>query len=134
MVGTPERRHAPTLATHRTGDEVKPAHTRVRQQRARLRNVADGRIAALWRVVKDADMSRGRRQQPQNCAHQRGLASAVGTEQADKFALLNRKAGVDKDSAIADDKRRVIELNDLHKEELASAVSVWSSSLSIQFW
>ena len=85
-------------------------------------------------AAKDADISRGRRQKPEDRAHQRSLAGAVGTEHADKLAGLDRKAVVDKNSAVADRKRRVVEFNDAHEEGPASAASVASSSLSIQFW
>ena len=44
------------------------------------------RVAAI-----EAHLPRGHRQQSRQCAQQRGLAGAVGTEQSDDFAPLHRE-------------------------------------------
>ena len=45
-----DRRQAPSLAVERARDEIAPAHSQVRQDRAQLRQIADRRIAALGRA------------------------------------------------------------------------------------
>src|SRR6185437_3364376 len=81
-----QRRQAPALAMQGTADEIEPAHPQVRQHRAHLWQIADATVAALWGVLEYAYVSRARRQQPENSAHQRGLAGAVGPEHADELA------------------------------------------------
>ena len=70
-------------------DEVAPAQRQVRVQRLLLRDVADVRAAPPRFPAGDPHLARGQRLEPEQHAHQRGLARPVGAEDRDELAGLD---------------------------------------------
>ncbi len=98
----------------RCANEIEAAYSQIRQHGAHLRQIADVVVAALRRAVEHAQGPLARRQQPENGAHQRGLAGAVRAEHADEFAGADGEACVGQHDAMADAQRRVLEFDDVH--------------------
>src|SRR6185437_6190877 len=71
--------------------------------------------------------------EPEDRAHECGLAGAVRPEHADEFARLNGEADVGEHGAPADTQSRVLEFDGGGHLPL-NALSVASSSDSIQSW
>ncbi len=74
------------------GNEVPAAEPQIIESAARLRHVADRRVAARHRSTQHADRPAARRQKAKDCAHQRGLARSVRTEHADELVVADRKS------------------------------------------
>ena len=70
-------------------DEVAPAQRQIRVQRLLLRDVADVRAAPPRFPAGDPHLARGQRLEPEQHAHQRGLARPVGAEDRDELAGLD---------------------------------------------
>ena len=81
---------------------------------ARLRQVADGRIAARHRSAEDADRARAWPDEAEHRLDQRRLAGAVGAEHADEFALGDVERDVGEDRPAADRERDVLERDRAH--------------------
>ena len=86
LVGV-EARQAPAAAAGGAGDAVPAGKADICQIAARLRHIADRRIAARRGLAEHADGASLNRDQPENGAHERGFAGAVGPEHADELAL-----------------------------------------------
>ena len=91
-------------------------------------------VAALRRAAEHAHVAGARRQQPENGAHQRGLAGAVGAEHADEFAGADGEAYIGQNAMAGNPDGCAVELNDIHEDGPANAFSVSLSCVSIQSW
>ncbi len=96
-----------TVGGHR--DEIAAAHAASGERAARLRHIADRRIAALDRLAQHADHAVGGRHETEHSAHQRRLARAVRPEHADEFALIHHEAGIAQNRALAEFERHLLE-------------------------
>ncbi|CAM2152069.1 hypothetical protein PT2222_270105 [Paraburkholderia tropica] len=102
-------RQAPAVPVGGHRHEVAAAHAAARERRARLRHVADLRIAARDRFAEHADRAARGGHEAEDRAHQCGLARAVRSEHADEFALVHGEVGVAQDRAFAERERHARE-------------------------
>src|SRR5690606_20167215 len=80
---------------HARDDELDRARGEASVERLELRDVADAAgIGAARRLPQDADRTRGRLDQAQQGLEKRGLAAAVGTEDAGEGAAREREGDV----------------------------------------
>jgi hypothetical protein len=120
-------RQAQAMPIDHAGDEIPAAQPHAIGHAAGLGHVADSGIAPCGRLAEDADRAAVRGHQPEDPAHQRGLAGAVRAKDTDKLVRGDRQADTGQDDTLAKHQPDIEELDRVHR-------GAWGKSRPVAPW
>src|SRR5205823_12735187 len=125
-------RDAPAIAVEAKGNQITSPHGRVRIDLPALRRVADHSVGASRWPAENAYCPVRRREESEHDAQQRGLAGAVGTDDADKLTRLHVHAHVAQDIAPTKAQSHVFKAQDGSARGHRPVERAWSIATSCE--